>query len=117
MTVSVAFFQNGEGADLLSAFREICEAKAILWANHRVELPNAVDDLQEWAEKRGLVAAIGQDAVQETIAAPFAWARAEPDENFGEPFTWPTASHDAVETEAVEDFPKRRSCRSTGAGP
>jgi hypothetical protein len=51
--------------------------RAYLEYEHQFErLADAVDPLQEYAESSGLVAAIGQDAVQEIIAAPFARYRA-----------------------------------------
>jgi hypothetical protein len=51
------------------------EARANLWWHDQMELDEAVDGLQEYAERSGLVAEIGQDAVQELIAAPFAQYR------------------------------------------
>ena len=49
------------------------EQRAYLEYEHQFEhLADAVDPLQEYAESSGLVAAIGQDAVQGIIAAPFA---------------------------------------------
>jgi hypothetical protein len=53
------------------------EARAYLEYEHQFEFnADAVDPLQEYAESSGLVAAIGQDAVQGIIAAPFARFRA-----------------------------------------
>jgi hypothetical protein len=53
------------------------EVRAYLEYQHQFEyLADAVDPLQEYAERSGLVAAIGQDAVQQIIAAPFARFRA-----------------------------------------
>jgi hypothetical protein len=53
------------------------EARAYLEYEYQFEhLADAVDPLQEYAESSGLVAAIGQDAVQGIIAAPFARFRA-----------------------------------------
>jgi hypothetical protein len=37
----------------------------------QLEIPDVVDPLQDFAQRTGLVATIGQDAVQEIIAAPF----------------------------------------------
>jgi hypothetical protein len=37
-----------------------------------LDVSDVVDPLQDFAHRTGLVAAIGQDAVQEIIAAPFA---------------------------------------------
>jgi hypothetical protein len=53
------------------------EIRAYLEYEHQFEdLADAVDPLQKFAEQSGLVAAIGQDAVQQIIAAPFARFRA-----------------------------------------
>jgi hypothetical protein len=78
-------------APLVEIFQELCETKALLWANYQIELQDAVDQLQTWAVDRGLVAAVGQDAVQEIMAAPFALVRAEPVE------AEPTSTDDEVE--------------------
>jgi hypothetical protein len=49
------------------------EVRSYLEYEHQYEyLADAVDPLQECAERSGLVTAIGQDAVQAIIAAPFA---------------------------------------------
>ncbi|SDJ43803.1 hypothetical protein SAMN05216338_104968 [Bradyrhizobium sp. Rc2d] len=51
--------------------------RAYLEYEHQYEhLADAIDPLQEFAEASGLVAAIGQDRVQELIAKPFARFRA-----------------------------------------
>ena len=53
------------------------EVRAYLEYEYQFEhLADAVDPLQEYAESSGLVAAIGQDAVQGIIAAPFERFRA-----------------------------------------
>jgi hypothetical protein len=53
------------------------EARAHFEYEYQFEhLADAVDPLQEYAESSGLVAAIGQDAVQAIIAEPFARRRA-----------------------------------------
>jgi hypothetical protein len=59
-------------APLQDIFAEICEAKAYLWLRNQIELPDAVDQLQEYAKRTGLIAAIGQDAVQALMGKPFA---------------------------------------------
>nr|QDF42337.1 hypothetical protein FJN17_12235 [Bradyrhizobium symbiodeficiens] len=41
-----------------------------------MEIQWAVDMLQNFAEQRGLIAEIGQDKVQDIMAAAFMWARA-----------------------------------------
>src|ERR1700741_4550367 len=69
--------QETKPTRLLEIFAELCEARALLWANYQIELPDAVDQLQTWAVDRGLVAAIGQDLVQDIMAEPFAFVRDE----------------------------------------
>jgi hypothetical protein len=56
------------GVDLVAAFVARAEARAILYAACVYTLHEAVDELQESAVRTGLVAAIGQDAVQAIIA-------------------------------------------------
>lgn len=51
-------------------FAARCEARAILYAVGELELHEAVDVLQD-AARTGLVAVIGQDAVQDIIADAF----------------------------------------------
>lgn len=53
-------------------FRERCEARAILVEACLLDLQDAVDGLQEAAEKTGLVKELGQDAVQRMMAEAFA---------------------------------------------
>jgi hypothetical protein len=48
-----------------------CEARALLWQAGEIDLHSAVDDLQASAVASGLVAEIGQDAVQEIITRAF----------------------------------------------
>ncbi len=50
-------------------------AHAQAWLVYGTELRELVDILQEFAEQTGLVAAIGQDAVQQMIAEPFGIVR------------------------------------------
>jgi len=52
-------------------FRARCEAHAILYAVGELDMHEAVDVLQDVAARTGLVAALGQDAVQEILAAAF----------------------------------------------
>lgn len=63
--------------DQLDAFRERCWARAYLWQAGELNLHEAVDVLQATAVRDDLVDRIGQDAVQEILAAAFAPA---PDE-------------------------------------
>jgi hypothetical protein len=61
-------------------FRERCEARAILCEACVFDLHEAVDVLQADAERTGLVAEIGPDAVQAILAKAFAAVRVEVDE-------------------------------------
>jgi hypothetical protein len=47
------------------------EARALLWQACEFDLHEAVDELQRVAERDGLVAELGQDAVQAIIAKAF----------------------------------------------
>jgi|SRR6516164_7900458 hypothetical protein len=58
-------------ADPVEVFGLRCNARARLYATGEIDLQTAVDELQESAELNGLVAAIGQDAVQAIMAAAF----------------------------------------------
>ena len=58
-------------ADLVDVFLERAEARAYLWSIGDLGLHEAVDVLQADAERDGLVECIGQDGVQEIIAAAF----------------------------------------------
>jgi hypothetical protein len=60
----------------LDIFFECVEARACLYRAGEMDLHEAVDGLQEHAERHGVVAEIGQDAVQEIMAAAFRRARA-----------------------------------------
>jgi hypothetical protein len=62
---------------LIDILRMLAESAMTSWCLHPLDLDEVVDPLQHFAEKTGLVAAIGQDAVQEMIGEPFAWARGE----------------------------------------
>jgi len=53
-------------------FRERCEARAILYETAEISLHEAVDVLQEDAERTGLIDMVGQDAVQSILAESFA---------------------------------------------
>jgi hypothetical protein len=58
-------------------FRVRAEARAILYAVGELELHEAVDKLQADAEVNGLIAEIGQDAVQHIMSEAFAKVRAD----------------------------------------
>ncbi|MHC4043560.1 hypothetical protein [Bradyrhizobium sp. 23AC] len=51
------------------------EKYALCCVSGEMEIQWAVDMLQNFAEERGLVAELGQDKVQDVIAAAFIWAR------------------------------------------
>src|SRR3954447_14426969 len=51
------------------------EARATLWRCGEFDLPEAVDGLQASAVASGLIAEIGQDAVQAVMALAFAMVR------------------------------------------
>jgi hypothetical protein len=57
---------------LIDVFRLRCEARAILVAEGEMDFHEAVDGLQEGAVEQGLVADLGQDAVQAIMAEAFA---------------------------------------------
>jgi hypothetical protein len=57
--------------DPLVVFKARCEARALLFAAGELDLRQAVDELQDSAVKSGLVDEIGQDRVQEIMAAAF----------------------------------------------
>jgi hypothetical protein len=52
------------------------ESRAYLWWKYQLEMHEAIDPLQEFAERAGLVTLHGQDLVQRVISAPFARLRA-----------------------------------------
>jgi hypothetical protein len=55
----------------LDVFTLRCWARAALWKAGEIDRHDAVDQLQHDAEASGLVSEIGQDAVQEIMAAAF----------------------------------------------
>ena len=57
--------------DPLAVFKARAEARAILWAACEIDLHEAVDVLQADAVSTGLVAGLGQDAVQAILADAF----------------------------------------------
>jgi hypothetical protein len=60
-----------------TAFELRCRARARFFADGELELHDAVDVLQHDAEVSGLVAELGQDAVQAIIAAAFSTVRGD----------------------------------------
>jgi hypothetical protein len=61
--------------DLVAVFEARCWARAHLYAEGEVDLNDAVDELQSTAMSNGLVAAIGQDAVQAAVSDAFGAVR------------------------------------------
>lgn len=69
--------------DPTEVFRALCESRAYRWreggiaAEHGGDnwIGHAVDPLQAWAERTGLVQLIGQDRVQEIMAEAFVAVR------------------------------------------
>jgi hypothetical protein len=53
---------------VIEIFKARCEARGVLYAAGEIDLHAAVDVLQEHAIKNGVVAALGQDAVQRLMA-------------------------------------------------
>lgn len=52
-----------------------CWARAKLYSEDFLTLHQAVDELQEWAEKLGFIEELGQDEIQSLMAAEFGAAR------------------------------------------
>jgi hypothetical protein len=70
--MSAAFDHRATAAlDPIEVFRARCEARALLWKVGELDLHEAADKLQHDAERTGLVAAIGQDAVQRIMRDAF----------------------------------------------
>ena len=67
MTAAVAI----KRVDLLDAFAERSQSRALLWSISELTLHDAVDQLQADAVRDGLVKQIGQDAVQNILARAF----------------------------------------------
>jgi hypothetical protein len=60
---------------VLDVFVARAEARAILYRLDEMTLHEAVDGLQQAAVDSGLVAELGQDAVQRIMATIFHWGR------------------------------------------
>jgi hypothetical protein len=104
-------------ADSVAAFTASCEARAILYAAGELTLHNAVDALQDAAVGRGLVAAIGQDAVQALMSEAFAAVRDDlpRTDNAAAPIT--TAQHFSPPADEYDGLPSTfaASCRAADA--
>jgi hypothetical protein len=57
--------------NLITVFKERCQARALMVAEGMLELQDAVDSLQEIALKQGLVQYHGQDLVQQIMSDAF----------------------------------------------
>jgi hypothetical protein len=68
--ISISDFTENR-PDPFEVFELRAWARALLYFSGKIDLHEAVDELQAAAERDGLVDAIGQDAVQEIIAANF----------------------------------------------
>jgi hypothetical protein len=66
-----ADIRKNSSPDNTQVFAALCAARATLYAAGELGLQEAVDFLQEWAVKNGLVSAVGQDAVQQQMADAF----------------------------------------------
>jgi hypothetical protein len=55
----------------LAVFTARAEARAKLWQANVFDLHTAVDELQAYAEREGLVERLGQDEIQKIIAKAF----------------------------------------------
>jgi hypothetical protein len=71
MTIPLKHLVAVARVNALKAFELRCWARATLWAVCEFDLHEAVDRLQDAAERDGLVAAIGQDAVQHIMRDAF----------------------------------------------
>ena len=78
MTAAARAIDISAGAvNELDVFELRAWARGFLWSIGEYELAEAVDQLQRDAQRDGLIERIGQDAVQQIIAAAFATFRAE----------------------------------------
>jgi len=57
--------------NLITVFKERCEARALMVAEGMLDLQEAVDGLQEIALKQGLVQYHGPDAIQQIMSDAF----------------------------------------------
>ena len=84
MSIECAFLTAGVRdvpavlVDLAAAFEFRCWARARLFAEGELTLHEFVDQLQADTIGTGLVAALGQDAVQEVMSAAFGRVRTKP---------------------------------------
>lgn len=71
MSIAQCLACDAKPVSAVDIFRTRCEARAILRQAGEFDLHEAVDVLQEAAVATGLVSQIGQDAVQQIMAAAF----------------------------------------------
>lgn len=63
---------NSQDADKTRAFKALCDSRALRFSLGEWEwIGDAVDPLQRWAERQGLIDLIGQDEVQRLMAEAF----------------------------------------------
>jgi hypothetical protein len=96
---------------LLDVFRARCEARAYLVVAVEYTLSEAVDRLQADAVKSGLVDLIGQDAVQQIMAAAFAKVRDDEPEIVS---TTNNQKNSAIHPEGYCDVCGCEPCRTVG---
>jgi hypothetical protein len=75
MTAAAKRLESRACVPLIVAFQARAEARAMLWAAGELTLQEATDKLQADAERDGLVAEIGQDAVQTILSTAFGAVR------------------------------------------
>jgi hypothetical protein len=68
---------NLAGINIVGAFTLHAKTSARRYADGKIDLRTAVDEIQQLAEASGLVAAIGQDAVQAMMSEAFAAVRGD----------------------------------------
>lgn len=72
MRSAIAIDADTVVASAIDVLRLRAWARAFLWAEgHIGTIPDAVDPLQDFAERDDLIAQIGQDAVQQILADAF----------------------------------------------
>jgi hypothetical protein len=71
MTAAARIAEPAPRPSALAVFIARAEARALLWQAGEFDLHQAIDPLQEAAERDGLVAKLGQDKVQAILAKAF----------------------------------------------
>jgi hypothetical protein len=75
MTIAAASADPTHKLSPLAVFIARAEARVLLWQAGEMDLAEAVDGLQVAAERDGLVADLGQDAVQAILSRAFGAVR------------------------------------------